>query len=393
MYIAILNWRDGENDPFTLFSLSLKNWFERLGRPAILINIDNQTLPTLQSIAAGISFAFTWQGLGGSIGRTDEKKTTFWDDHRIPLICYHGDHPCHMLNNHHASSSYLRHIYASPSFARFANQNIPRNAAATHIQSPVLFNNHVNDKFSGNYFVFPKNIDDTRITLDAWHNSSQKELAKLLFNGYEQISQELSKPIQKDHHIIINELLTTESIAVLKSELGDHSDSIIRLHVHALLDKVYRNILAEHTVQELKDVPLKIYGRGWDRFKAENNPNHEYLSFDKVTDNAFQFASNYGILDASPIHDNIHDRTLRAMGNQASFLSGSDWSHQELLGKDYSHLFFNTQQGALREKAEQVIANPNMHRESCREFTHQYHTHFSPYQFVKQIESLADAVK
>jgi hypothetical protein len=392
MYIAILNWRDGENDPFTLFSQCLKNWFERMGRPAVLVNLDHQTQQTMTTLAPNISFAFTWQGLGEGIGRSTDKHSNIWDDLEIPLICFHGDHACHMPANHNASSNYVRHIYACASFSNFANQYIPRTKAATYQQGAVLFENQVHHQFSGDYFVFPKNLDDTSKTLDSWKNADKKYLGNILCSGHEAIAHELTKNKQKNHHAVVDELLTPEVLSELSRELGADSELLIRFHVHALLDKSYRNIISEHVINELKDVPLKIYGRGWDRFKTAGNSKHEYLDFDKVTDNAFQFSSNYGILDASPIHDNLHDRTMRSMGNHASFLSGSDWPHDEFFGKNYNTLFFNTKPGLLREQVERVISAPETHRSICNEFRNDYHRHFSPYGFLKALETVANSM-
>jgi hypothetical protein len=165
------------------------------------------------------------------------------------------------------------------------------------------------------------------------------------------------------------------------------------VHIHTLLDKIYRNMVAEHVVNELKDVPLKIYGRGWERFQRRQNPHHEFLSFDAMSDNAFQFGSRYGIVDAAPIHDSLHDRTLRAMGNRSSFLMGSNWAYETFLGGDHGNLFFDGAAGALRARAERVMQSPEAHRAQCADFSRQYQDHFSLFSFIKYLEQMSDRVR
>ena len=328
-----------------------------------------------------------------NLGQTETNKTRIWDELKIPLIINHGDHPCHMMAHHRGDSGYVQHIYAAPSFALFANKHITRKNAASFLQSPSLFSNEINGNFAGNHFVFPKNLDDTQQTLTVWREAEQKVLGHFLLAAFEAIQYELTLRNQRDHHQVIDEMLLPDIVEHLKIELNTDSEYLIQLHIHALLDKVYRNILSEHVVTELHDVPIKIYGRGWDRFKAKNNPKHEYLDFDKVCDNAFQFSSHFGVLDASPIYDNLHDRTLRAIGNQSSFLSGSGWDFENMLGNGFGNLFFNTQSGNLLANAERVMTAPLQHREQCIAFSNAYRQRYSAYGYIKEIERMSESLR
>lgn len=394
MSIIILNWSNGENDPFTYFSECLKRGFESMGRPTRIINTDGPFVRDLvEASAKGVEFAFAWQGLGATVGSSDTNTTTLWDQLRIPLLCYHGDHPCHMPGNHRAVSSWIRHVYAAPSFAHFANTHIPRSSAGTFFQPPVWFADGVKGRFEGDYFVLPKNIDDLDETLNSWQHVSQRRAAAFLLEAADSIIGEFRNGNRRNHHDIIAAMLTPETMAMLCEELDNRSELAVRMHVHALLDKIHRNAIAEHVVTELKDVPLKIYGRGWDRFKRMGNPRHEFLSFDSMSDNAFQFASSYGILDVAPVRDTLHDRTYRALGNKAGFLMGSDWQYELFLGGDYGDLFFDGAAGALRAKAEQVMQSPHAHREQCSDFARHYRQQFSLFSFVKYLESLGETVR
>lgn len=393
MSIVIINWQGGENDPFTYFSTCLKQAFERMGRPTHIVNLDDSLMRELAELDnKGIDFVFLWQGVGSQIGATDTDPTTVWDQLKVPVLCYHGDHPCHMPIHHKAMSPWVHHIYGSAAFAMFANTRLPRANSGTFFPAPVWFTDSVKGQFEGDFFVFPKNLDDLDSTLNKWRAAPERLIASFLLECADAIICEFRNGNRTSHHDIIDGMLTAEMMAALCKELKS-SELTVRLHIHMLLDKIHRNVVSEHVVNDLKDVPLKIYGRGWERFQLRQNPHHEFLSFDAMSDNAFQFASRYGIIDAAPIHDCLHDRTLRAMGNRSGFLMGSNWSYETFLGRDYGNLFFDGAAGALRARAERVMESPEAHRAQSNEFARHYQDHFSLFGFTKYLEGMSDTVR
>ena len=393
MSIVIINWRGGENDPFSYFSACMKQAFERMGRPTHVVNLDDSFMQEMAAFGDdGIDFVIMWQGIGLEIGTTDTDPTSFWDRLQVPVLCYHGDHPCHMPGNHKAMSPWVEHIYSTASFAMFANRFYPRKSAASFFPPPVSFGDGVKGQFDGDFFVFPKNVDDVEANLAKWRAAPDRPVARFLLGAADAIIKEFRNGNRKSHHDIIDGMLDAGMMATLCEDL-ENEELVVRVHVHMLLDKIHRNTVSEHVLDELADVPLKVYGRGWERFERRQNPRHEFLSFDALSDNSFQYASRYGILDAAPIHDSLHDRTVRAMGNQSSFLMGSDWPYETLLGGDYGNLFFDGTPGALRDRAERVMQAPEAHRALCRDFAQQYKRSFSLFNFVKYLEEKSDMIR
>jgi hypothetical protein len=393
MSILIINWRGGENDPFTYFSTCMKQAFERMGRPTHVVNLDDSMTSRLIELDdKGIDFVIVWQGLGLQFGATDSDPTTIWDKLKIPVLSYHGDHPCHMPINHKALSPWVQHIYSAASFAMFANAHIPRQSGATFFPVPVVYSNGVKGEFKGDFFVFPKNLDDLDAMLAGWRGQADRLVARFLLEAADAIIGEFRNGNRTSHHDIIDGMLNPEMMAALCADLNS-SELSVRFHIHSQLDKIHRNAVAEHVVNDLKDVPLKIYGRGWERFRGRRNPHHEFLQFDAMSDNAFQFASQYGIIDAAPIHDALHDRTVRAASNGAGFLIGSNWPYETFLGGDYGNLFFDGAEGELRARAERVMQSPEAHRAQCRDFARQYQHHFSLFSFIRYFEGISDMIK
>ena len=112
-----------------------------------------------------------------------------------------------------------------------------------------------------------------------------------------------------------------------------------------------------------------------------------------VGNSAFQYSSDYGIIDIGPVWDMLHDRTLRAIGNQNSFLTGSGWNEHKYLSNDYSDLFFNGTSGHLRERVERIMENPTAHRERSRQFGVDYTSAYSAQSFLQTLDKLTDEIR
>ena len=390
MSIVIVNWLGGSNDFFSYVNNDIKNTFEEIGKTARIINIGDQFFnELLDENKKGIDFAFTFQGLGS--GLQLNSANSIWEDLQIPLLCYHGDHPALYPINHNASSAWIKHIYSTPSFTSFANAYIPRHEPATFLEPPSFFAKKKIDLFIGDYFVLPKNLDDNLKTYQSWSDASlsQKVLIDFLGDADQAITAEFTNGNRTNHHDVIDQLLTPDVLSRIQQELIGQSATAIRFLIHNLLHKIYRNMVAEYTLLELADMPIKIYGRGWDRFKALNNPNHEFFEGTSLADSSFLYQSNYGILDIAPISDGLHDRTLRATANGSAFLTASSWPHTTRLDQDFSDIFFDGTPGNLYSKAEWIIKSPNLHREKCQYFAERHHEKFPFAGFLMSLTEIA----
>lgn len=389
MKIALLTWSEGENDPFTPFNQTLKDEFAQCGREAVLVKIDQEMVGELWKLKqTGLDFAVTWQGLAVNAVGSDSDKS-IWDEWQIPLFCIHGDHPSQMLENHNSCSKYVRHLYGVSSFAHYANRHINRDKPALMFKMPFLNQKKIKTALTGDYFVFAKNLDDTLTILESWRNRFPPQLVNLLTSCAILITESLQNNSITDHHALIDEVLNNENLSVLvKLNIG-WADEVAVFHwIHQELNKFYRNILAEQILTELKDIPLRIYGRGWERYSAIRNSMHEFHAPMLAKDSEELYYSNFGIVDVAPTFDAIHDRTLRAMACQGGFLIGSNWPHAELVGDTKRDLFFDSRPGQLLKRCEHVMNDPNGHHEKCIDFSMNYQRWASHFEFLRTLELL-----
>jgi hypothetical protein len=373
--ILLINWQAGENNPFDFFNSKLIGLFQSLGCIASKIDLDESFVSNMLNHPK-VDLVITFQGLGSN-DRTSNG-CNLWEEIKTPLVCLHGDHPSHMPLNHEVDNSYVHHIYLVPSFARYANILFNRSNPGIYYILPNFFGSEDTEySRTGDYFVLPKNLDSIEDTFNLWKTTLKPNTSQFVIQAAKNIMEDYDSNIFKDHHATIDELLVGETFEKIKFE-NSISDEIGLTHIlHRMLDKVYRNYASEQVVNSLKDYPLKIIGRGWDKFKNKRNKNHEYLEFDSLAKGGFQFYSSYGIIDITPAVDSFHDRMFNALSHKGGFISNSLLSHTTLLSNEYDSLFYRINSDSICNTVERVIESPKDHLVKCEQFSIEYNKQYS----------------
>jgi hypothetical protein len=384
--IILLNWSAGENDPFSYFNQQFQRQLAHLGHEVHIVPLDELLGDTLCAIQAvgRIDLVFTWQGLGSAIGDSATGKTV-WEQLNIPLVCLHGDHPCHNPLNHQQSSRHVLHVYLVPSFQRDANRLISRDWPALFDSLPNFITvPDILPEFDGEYFVLPKNFTDHVETRRGWRQRCDDATYRVLCACADAIEQEYLSGSQRDHHeVMLDQLPGTISERVRAGE-ADAATAELIFQIGRELDHVYRSVASAFVLQSLPDVPIHVYGRGWERFVALGNPLHVFRPAERLGQNDSQFASSWGIIDIAPINQALHDRTLRAMRRGAGFLLSSAWRRGEPIHDDFSGLFYSGSRGDLPSKIERIRRDPEAHRREVRGFSDAFDTAFPMTAFLER---------
>lgn len=370
MRIVILNWSEGENDPFTYFSHLWQRRLQGEGHTVFIVPVDAATMQTVNLLhqQAPVDLAFCWQGVGSTFVPAGFSQTV-WELLRIPLVCLHADHPSYNPANHQQSSPFLLHVYGEAAFAEAANRTIPRAWPALQGLYPRLFGlDEPHAQFSGEFFVFSKNIQDLPEIRDEWRARYDAQTITLLSAAADAIEATYLQGNVVNHHQVILEhapplireqILSGQPVPLATQFMHDFSRE---------LDRVHRNVAAAFVVDVLDDVPLRIHGRGWERFKARGNPRHEFLPADRVENSGPHYQSEYGILDVASSNDMLHDRTWRALQHGAGFLLSSAWQKGAPIRDGFDDLFFGGHADELRRKVAIVQHDPAAHRQRCAAF-------------------------
>jgi superoxide dismutase len=367
MKVVILSWNGGENDPFTVFAKSLKRQYEGIGKDVSILEISSESwIQDILNIKEfhGIDFTYTFQGIASDL--TLDNGSNFWELNNIPLLCVHGDHPCHMPKNHVADNAYVRHVYISSEFSYYSNRYF-RNKYGSRSVTPGLVHNELPIKQrSGNYFVFMKNIHNLELMKQEWSIINNIEIKKFLLECSALIEERINLGNHINHHQFIDDMISEKKLDLIFEKQNRN----ILHYLHDQLDFYFRTFISLHIVKTLKDFPIKIFGRGWDSIQGISSK-HE-INLGKSTSNSQELLySRYGIIDVSPSYE-LHDRSLRAIANSTSFLSTA-FLNKDIYGlNEELDIFINSDSEEVKYKCELITSAPERHLDKCLSFRNKY---------------------
>jgi hypothetical protein len=387
MKVIILNWKLGQNDPFTHGNRKLAKQLVDSGKWPVQIEIteNNWQQKILDERKNGIEFAVTYQGIGTGIMEPGGKES-FWSHYRIPIVCIHGDHPAHNPRNHVLDHNYCTHLYVDDDFVPYSNKYFRKVRSAEKIDLPVLRAETPLDKISGKYFVLAKNITDPAVMEETWRS----KCAKAYSDGMLAIAEELKSRLTRDKTYVNLHDVVDANIEGSKDLCGLLNPESFEAFnaIHSQLDFYSRNFKAVSLVKALKDVPIRIYGSGWESLKNEKNLNHEFRPGLNAAESQELYYSEYGILDVSPFKG-LHDRSIRAMANKTPFLSNGCLNKDFPDGEKYEMLFYSLSGNDLQEKCRAVMDNPCEHRSLAVEFSRRFQEKYPGSDFVAAIARFA----
>lgn len=390
MKAVILNWSRGENDPFTYVNSAIAHHFRASGKNVEVIEIADANWPRRLMETAengGIEFAYTWQGLG-SPATVGSPPGSLWERIGVPLICIHGDHPSHMPANHQLESRYCFHLYANADHARYSNRYFRCHRGATVIDIPILHLEDGRGSCTGDYFVLAKNISHPADIESVWRERLDKETLNVYLAAAEALNCRLAMPGHFEVHDALDELLASRGIAgegLRPGTAGYHQ-------YHSQLDHYVRSAKSVRAVMLLRDFPLRVYGRGWDRIAERAPPRHTFHRGQDMAVSQELFYTRFGVVDISP-SKGLHDRTRRAMANGTGFLSSAMLDDHFPDLNRFESLFFDFGPDSLERRCAAVMVDPEGHRALAAEFGRLYHTRFHFRQFVARIDALAKMVQ
>lgn len=386
MNVVILSWKEGENDPFTPFNAVMAGYFEARGKRTRLVEVTDPswTAQILELAFDGIDFVFTWQGIGTEL-QLGEKNASFWESLGVPVISYHGDHPCHMPIRHALDIRNCAHVYATSEFCRYANRHMRRMGRAIVHETPVLSLDIPLRESRGDHFVLAKNLTPTWAMEADWRAKLPADAVEVYLGATEVVRAAVAQEDHPEIHALLDDYLQE-----LERSRGFAWTNPTNFHLfHSQLDAYTRNFRSQRLLEILQDVPIHVYGRGWERFAELGRPMHHFHPGRPLSRSQSLYYSRFGILDVAPSATGTHDRTLRAIKNETPFLSSGHLPGFLPDMERYDGLFYRFNGDDLREKAEAVMADPEGHAELARTFSHAYQLRVHPFDFVAHLDLIA----
>jgi hypothetical protein len=382
--VVILNWKAGENDPFSVINETIRHHLWACGKNVEVVEIStgDWTKRIADLAASGVEFAYTWQGLGSRA--TSANGESLWDYLKIPLICVHADHPSHMPLNHRLDSHYCFHLYNNAEFARYSNRHFRRTRSASVIDIPQLHREPRLTERAGDHFVFAKNINDPIETEERW----RQQMPRLVYDAHMIAAETLKSLITLVPYVDIHDVLDRLVIEHEWEHLAPNRHLVEHHQYHSQVDHYLRSHKSVAVVNALREFPLRIYGRGWDRL-AQNAPScHSFEAGRNMADSQDLYYTRFGLVDVSP-SKRLHDRTRRAMVNGCGFLSSANLEDSFADIAQFDSLFFSFRPAELAERCAAVVSDTDRHHALAQQFAVRYHDTFHFRYFVQQLDQLA----
>jgi hypothetical protein len=252
------------------------------------------------------------------------------------------------------------------------------------IDIPLLHREPRLERRAGDYFVVVKNITDPPLTERSW----QQRYEKRIFDAYMMAAETLKARLVRESYVAIHDVLD-ELLAERNLEWLGPAANLVGFHdYHSQLDHYLRSHKIVSAVTALRDFPVRIYGRGWERVAQSAPATHVFEHGRNMADSQDLFYTRYGLVDVSP-SKGLHDRTRRAMANGGAFLSSANLEDSFADIERFESLFFSFKTNELPEKCAAVVRDPDAHLGIAQQFAHSYHNRFHFKDFVNRIDHLA----
>jgi hypothetical protein len=286
--------------------------------------------------------------------------------------------------NHQLEGRYCFHLYTNAEFARYSNRHFRRTRSASVIDIPQLHRESRLGQRAGDHFIVAKNVDDPLDTERRW----RQQLDKSVFEVYMLAAETLKSRLLLESYVEIHDVLD-HLIAAHRPEWLSSAANLEGYHqYHSQLDHYVRSHKTISAVAALREFPLRIHGRGWDRIAQDSPASHVFESGRKMANSQDLYYTRFGLVDVSP-SKGLHDRTRRAMVNGGAFLSSANLEDSFADIEQYAPLFFTFRTDELAEKCAAVVSDPEGHLAMAQQFAHTYHNRFHFRDFVNRLDQLA----
>lgn len=239
------------------------------------------------------------------------------------------------------------------------------------------------------YFFMAKNITDPSVTQETWRNTMDRHQFDVYMRIAEALTVELTNTPYMDIHEIVDEQLDNLGLA---AQMQEDANKPIFHYLHSQMGFYIRNVRSVLALKAMREFPVHIYGRGWDRVAQHSPAHHVFHAARSMSESQRLFyESLWGLVDISPSKA-LHDRTLRAMANNCPFISSANIEEKITDPSLHASLFFTFEPDNLAEKCHSIVSDPEAHARAARRFAATYYDRFHFRGFVQTLDCMAKSV-
>lgn len=299
------------------------NWSDQLNR---LIN-------------EGIAMGWSHAGIGASLEINNE---ILWDTLKVPFVSVLADSPCWCVRNHFIRSRYVANAYAFPEWLNVQNRFVRSPQLSTLIEHLGIIPNLKRDAI-------------------AWRDRPQR-MVFVKTGGNPELRRENWQHLPPRWRAILEDASST----AIKQPTGDITDTYVsacashhlssehRLDIFYSLmyevDLYVREYRMNTVVRALLDLPVDIYGRGWDHLASLATKARFHPAFDATLLSSV-YAGTQFLLNTTPnFASNIHERVGQGLDSRCVVVSDQNRFSKENLSHIPTFYGFDSTDLALKDQ-------------------------------------------
>lgn len=350
--VLLFQWRDSAYDSLRYLQDLLGEEFELLGFKLERVIVgDAGWEDHLQQLLRNeqVLFAMGFSGVGTDL--YTEENVLIWEAAQTPFINWSCDHPCYFPSRHAISSPWLMHCFVFPDHARYALEHFDASGMTSHVhlampRSSAFDETHLPLNERNQRFIYTKSGKDINKIEKIWSGLPYFQ-QKILFGASEELfdkNTESALPI----------------IQKVAQELGLFlgGKNALTMKLMREIDSYVRFKRANIVMETLMDMPIDVFGTGWEHLDWSNAKHANYYGSVPLSDSRTTLSKYLGSISIHPlIEDSVHDRNFFAIAANVVPVSDSNRYSRSMMPllEPYA---FNFESQSIKSAVERVIGNP-----------------------------------
>ncbi|MFT9256906.1 MAG: hypothetical protein ABF535_02405 [Acetobacter sp.] len=287
----------------------------------------------------GIFMAWGHAGIGAGLQIDGQ---LLWDAQKIPFVSVLADSPCWRVPNHYIRSRYVANAYVFSEWLSIQNRFIRSPQYSTQIKSVGVIPNPQRDSLAWRdrpqRMAFVKTGGDPEARRKGWQNLPSRWRAVLEDAGRVAIQQPTGD-------------ITDIYVAACESHnLPTEHRLEIFFTLMFDLDLYVREYRMNTLVKSLLDLPVDIYGRGWDHLSSQATQARFHPAFDAAHLSSV-YAGTQFLLNTSPnVGSGLHERVAFGLDSRCVVVSDYNAFSRKNLSDLPSFYGFDTTDPTLKDQ-------------------------------------------
>lgn len=359
--ILLFQWRASAYDSLRYLQDLLGDEFVSMGFEIERVTLgDDGWSDRLQQLLNNeeILFAMGFSGVGSDL--LTGSQTLIWEASRTPFFNWCCDHPCYFPKRHAISSQWLIHGFVFPEHAQYSVEHFNATGMTSHahlaMPSVSAFDvTHLPISQRNHRIIYTKSGKDTKLIEQGWQKLPKIQ-QNILFGASEELFQSSTQSALK----VIQKISSENGLFLSGS-------NALTMNLMREIDAYIRFKRANLVIQALMDMPVDVYGAGWDHLDWAGAKGARHFGPVPLSDSRSNLAKYLGCLSIHPfVEGSVHDRNFFAIAANVVPISDSNHYSRTVMPKLEPYTF-KFEVDSIRAAVSQLFAEPQQALDATEE--------------------------